>query len=136
MGSRIGLTLVVALLLGADPTKKPQGVWVYTEYTVGGEKIDPKQSQLEFKGDKFTYTAKGEDTVTGTYTIDREKSPATMDLTIEREGEKITLSAIYELTGDVLKLCYPTRNSVSGGRPKKFEATAHTVLAIFKRQKS
>src|SRR5207248_8856589 len=119
MGSRIGLTLVAALLSGADPTKL-QGVWVYTEYTVGGEKIDPKQSQLEFKGDKFTCTAKGEEAVTGTYTIDREKSPATMNLTIEREGNKITVPAIYEFKGDVLKLCYPTGNSVSGERPKRF----------------
>jgi uncharacterized protein (TIGR03067 family) len=124
-----------AVLLGADPTKL-QGVWVFTEYTVGGEKLEPKQSQLEFQKDKFTYTAKGEEAVTGTYTIDREKSPATMNLVFEREGEKITLPAIYELRGHVLKLCYPTTGSVSEGRPKRFEATANTVLVILKRQKA
>ncbi len=108
--------------------EKLQGIWIVTAITENGKKMEG-EIRMEFKGDKVTMSEKGEPRGRkGTYTIDPEKSPATIDIPFE-DGED-TLSAIYQLKGDELKIC--------GGeiRPNSFEATANnTVLITLKRQK-
>jgi uncharacterized protein (TIGR03067 family) len=133
------LVAVVAgafLAVGGDTAKpdkeKLQGVWVTTEITSGGKKAD-LEVRMEFKGDKVTMTRKGQPGISGTYTIDPDKSPATMDITLEKEGKKQAIPAIYELKGDELKLCHPFGEG--GARPTTFEASTKTVLATLKRQK-
>jgi hypothetical protein len=56
-----------------------------------------------------------------------------MDIRYEKDGNPITIPAIYELTGDDLKLCHPSAEG--GARPSAIEATAKTVLMTLKRQK-
>jgi uncharacterized protein (TIGR03067 family) len=114
--------------------EKLQGVWVATEIIEGGKKASDEGVRAEFKGDKITIAAEAIPGVTGTYTIDPSKAPATMDITHGDDSKKFTVPAIYELRGDHLKLCHPQREG--GIRPKAFDATAETVLATFERQKS
>ena len=115
--------------------EKIQGVWLAAGITDRGEKSPlAEEMRMEFKGDQITVTVKDVAPVTGTFTVDPGKAPATMDITIERDGKKVVIPAIFEVTGDDLKLCHPAGES--GGRPKVFEATAKTVLATFKRQQS
>jgi len=142
------VVVMIGILLGAggkdDAVKrerdKLQGIWVFTELTDGGKKASDQERdsmRLEFKGDKLTITIKdapkGEGPIVGTYTIDPQKSPATMDITLEANGKKFTVPAIYELKGDSLKLCHAVDEG--GARPQAFESTPKNVLAILKRQK-
>jgi len=115
--------------------EKLQGVWLATEFTEGGKKTPAEGVSIEFKGDKITTAAKGQWAITGTYAIDAEKTPATMDITFENDGKKVMVPAIYELKGDELKVCHPRIKVENKGRPKAFEATATTVLATLKRHK-
>jgi uncharacterized protein (TIGR03067 family) len=116
--------------------EKLHGVWLATELTEGGKKVPAEGVRIEFKGNKITLAAKGQAAVTGMYTIDPGKTPATMDITFENDGKKVTVPAIYGLKGDDLKLCHPLLPQGEGWvRPKAFEATAKTVLGTLKRQK-
>ena len=117
--------------------RKLQGVWSVTELTEAGEKAPAEKAQslcLEFKGEAITITIKGKAAVKGTFTVDPEKSPATMNISFEKDGKTVTIPAIYELKGDDFKLCHP--QSESGTKPSAIEATSNTVLMTLKRKKS
>src|SRR5262249_15831658 len=105
-----------------------EGVWVGTAKEAG--KKVALEVRMEFKGKKVTISLKGEAALTGTYKIAPDKSPATMDITIQGT----TILAIYELKGDQLKICNSTTEG--GARPSAIEATEKTALATLKRQKS
>ncbi len=134
----------VGTLFAADVDGKSkdqlQGVWVATEIIDGGKKVPDMDARLEFVGEKVKLTMGGKGGATeqhpGTYTIDTRKFPATMDITFERNGEKVTLPAIYELKGDTLKLCHPQDQDGREIRPSALEPTVTTVLVTLKRQKS
>jgi uncharacterized protein (TIGR03067 family) len=114
--------------------EKLQGNWKATEIIAGGEKR-AVEVRMTFQGDKVAMVelpAGGG--FTGTYSIDPEKSPATMNFTRGAEGSKVTVLAIYELKGDELKICHILLDK-GGERPKAFEATAKTILVTLKRQK-
>ena len=89
--------------------------------------------RMEFKEDKLTVTQKGvtltDEKLGGTYRINSEKSPATMDFTVEVK----TSPGIYELKGDELRICFPF--VFEGSRPNAFEVTEKSVLITLKRQK-
>jgi uncharacterized protein (TIGR03067 family) len=61
----------------------------------------------------------------GRLVLDRERRPATMDL-MGQEGpnQGRTIRAIYELTGDVLRICYELG---SPERPQAFESEPGTL---------
>jgi len=116
---------------------KLQGVWAVTELTEANKKASDKKAQslrIEFQGEASIIISHGKAALKGTYTVDREKSPATMDITYEKDGKTVTIPALYELKGDDLKLCHPSAEG--GSRPNAIEATANTVLLTLKRQKS
>jgi uncharacterized protein (TIGR03067 family) len=143
MRRTVVLLMIAATLHAADSPRdaatgdreKLQGVWRATEFIDGGKKTPAEGVSIEFKGDKITTTVRGQWSVSGTYAIDSEKAPATMDMTFENDGRKATVPAIYELRGDELKLCHPKTGAQGGVRPKVFEATAKTVFATLKRYK-
>jgi uncharacterized protein (TIGR03067 family) len=71
----------------------------------------------------------------GTVKIDATKTPKTMDIVAtegKNKGRKVL--AIYDLTGDTLKVCYDVQG---GPRPVGFESTAENkmLLVIYKRKK-
>jgi uncharacterized protein (TIGR03067 family) len=132
----------VVFALGADTDavkreqKKLQGVWAVTEITDKSDAEKDKTMRVEFKGNKLTIKRGDKFLGTATYTVDPTKSPATMDLTIEKDGKQETILAIYELKGDTMRFCHHDGKAAGTSRPKTFEATPTTVLAVLKRQKS
>ena len=71
----------------------------------------------------------------GTFKIDATKTPKTMDITaVEGQNKGKTVLAIYELSGDTLKVCYDAKG---GPRPAMFESTADNklVLVVYKKKK-
>jgi uncharacterized protein (TIGR03067 family) len=116
-----------------DAQAKLKGTWNSTEVVKGGEKSD-KSLTLKFDGDKVTVAIGGEDEISAKYTVDPSKSPATLDVTIEHDGQTITAEALYELKGDVLRLCHAV-DVLGGTRPTAIEATATTSVVTLKRSK-
>jgi uncharacterized protein (TIGR03067 family) len=113
--------------------QKLQGVWKLTELIEGGKKMPTKDATIEFKGDQLFLTFGGEKQK-GTYTINPTKTPAWLDVTIERDGKRQTTKGIYEVKRDQMRFCHP--NGETGERPTAFEATPQTVIAVLKKQKS
>jgi uncharacterized protein (TIGR03067 family) len=139
---RASLALVCCLLLStpawavdAREQEKLQGTWGFTELTEGGRKGQEKDIELKlvFKGNTVTFTGKGK-SLQGTYVVDPGQKPRTMDITYEKDGEKLTVPMIYELEGDTLKFCH-FEGSSQKGRPKELVASEKTVLAVLKREK-
>ena len=117
--------------------EKLQGVWAVTKLMEAGKKAPDEKAKsirIEFKGAATTISIKDKAVAKGTYTVDPEKSPATMDITFEKEGKTVTIPAIYEIQGDDLKLCHPYGEG--GTRPNAIEATANSIHITLKRQKS
>jgi len=77
----------------------------------------------------------GEQTESGTYKIDTKAKPTTMDIAPSDGPQKgKTIKAIFELSGDTIKICYPLEN---GEQPKEFASTkdSKVFLVTYKRQK-
>jgi uncharacterized protein (TIGR03067 family) len=138
------ILLVVAALFAAAGTGKAlqqqkanlDGVWSVAELTEAGTRAPDAKAQslrIEFKGDAITITLKDKLAIKGTVTVDSKSTPSTMDIRYEKDGKTITIPAVYELTGDDLKLCHPSAEG--GARPSAIEATAKTVLLTLKRKK-
>jgi uncharacterized protein (TIGR03067 family) len=74
----------------------------------------------------------GGETDSGSFTVDDAKSPNAMDIRPANNPDRI-IPAIYELTGDTLRVCYATK----GARPTEFksEADSGVVLFTYKRGK-
>jgi uncharacterized protein (TIGR03067 family) len=103
--------LVAALLVvaGALPEKsaeaelrKLQGNWRVAAVEVDG-RVTPAEAEytLAVSGDKITQTVLGRK-LTGTVRIDPQAKPKTIDLVW---GPDDTTLGVYELDGDVLKVC-------------------------------
>jgi len=128
--------LVAIPAIAGDAAKEAQGklkgAWTTTEIVKGGQKEEVK-IRLEFDGGKLNVTLPNGETATGTYSIDASKTPATMDISIEQGGNTHKIDAIYEIKGDVLRLCHA--HGDGGARPTAIEATEKTALATLKRDK-
>ena len=120
-----------------EDLKAMEGEWTPTTGEVGGKPFPDevlKTIKLFLKDDSYTVTV-GEMTDRGTVKLDASKTPKTLDI-IGTEGPNKgkTFAAIYELSGDTLKVCY----NLSGiERPTEFktkEGTQH-FLVTYKRAK-
>jgi uncharacterized protein (TIGR03067 family) len=107
-----------------------QGTWLQVSEERKGEKLPEDKirgGKIVFADDKVTWQGEPETRVReGTYTIDPEKKPKEIDLTI---GD-ITLKGLYELKGNTLKIVIAER-----GRPTEFDSTAGGGLLVFERKK-
>jgi uncharacterized protein (TIGR03067 family) len=122
----------------AKEQEKLQGTWSFTELSQGGNKDEEKRAALQIvlKENTFTLAAKGgKAALEGTYVVDPSQKPKTMDITIEKDGEKRTMQAIYELEGDTLKLCHFLGDLAFKERPKELDANKDTMLGVLKREK-
>ena len=138
--------LMVGLLIAADDAKsenkkdieKMQGEWTMASGERNGEAIPDEIVQSlkrTIKGNE--YTVKREDEVLngGTFTVDATKSPKTIDLKItEGQAAGQSLHGIYELDGDMMKICYANPGKP---RPTEFSAKAGSdqTIATWKRAK-
>ena len=131
-------TACAAIASAGDATKaakeKLQGSWQSTEIVNGGNKSD-LEVNVKFDGDKVAVTIARKDSIHGTYSIDPSKSPATIDLKLDKDGNTLDVQAIYEVKGDELKIRKRHCQGEGGERPTAFESTEKTALATLKRQK-
>ena len=133
------LTLVAALLLAApdDAAKadkeKFQGSWLIESLEEKGEKTDAEELEglvIRFEGDKYhAINKEGEDIERGTFTIDTDRSPPTIDFQIKRgPDEGKSQLGIYQFRGTTLKVCYAPAGSKD--RPKEFAANAEGEVSL------
>jgi uncharacterized protein (TIGR03067 family) len=133
------LAVLIAFPVLAEDKGEPKmdGVWAPTSAELGGMKLPDeivKGLKLVIKDSKYTVTV-GVQTDKGTVKVDASTKPKSLDITgAEGPNKDKTFLAIYELTGDTLKVCY----DLSGkARPTTFETKPNTqlFLATYKREK-
>jgi uncharacterized protein (TIGR03067 family) len=113
-----------------DDLKAFQGTWKPTEANLGDNKIEMmvlEKAKIVFAEDKYTVTI-DEQIEKGVVALDAKKSPKQMDIfpTSGTNNGK-TLWAIYEIEGDVLRVCYSLTPNV---RPENFEPDSNTLLYV------
>ena len=92
-----------------DTAQSLNGTWLPKVAEIGGEKFPDevrKAMTLLIADDKYTVTI-GEKLDKGTVKLDRAAKPNAMDITgTEGPNNGKTFLAIYDLSGDTLKVCY------------------------------
>jgi uncharacterized protein (TIGR03067 family) len=120
-----------------EDAKKMQGTWKPVTAELAGKPYPDavlKTMTLVLTDGKYAATV-GEGTDEGTVKLDPAKEPRAMDIVGTKgpnQGKKIP--AIYELTGDTLRICY----DLSGKeRPREFKTREGTLqfLVEYRRQK-
>jgi uncharacterized protein (TIGR03067 family) len=138
--SVLALAVVIAAPLPKEPAKKPEspalvGTWKCVGMVVGGKNntADVESGVVfEFTADgKMYLTQNGKPQPDGSFTLDPSKSPAAIDLVMEKDTP--TLQAIFRIEADVLTFCFD--NGRPDKRPTEFAAPDGTtlMLATFKR---
>ena len=120
-------TLFFSPTAKANDLKDMEGTWKVESAEAGGQKIesdDVKAIVVKITGDR--YEVKTKDKVdAGTLKLDETQKPKTMDAT-DTEGLDAgkVVKAIYELSGDTLRVCYaiegaerPTEMATKEGSP-------------------
>jgi uncharacterized protein (TIGR03067 family) len=113
--------------------KTIEGTWIPVTFEVGGVKLPEesfKDAKLVMTDGHYTYQNDH-----GTYKLFTSEKPRAMDVTgIEGPNQGKTFPAIYELTGDTLRICYDLAGKT---RPTEFATRAGTrqFLASYKRAK-
>ncbi len=130
-------TLLFSQTSRADDLKDMTGTWKVESAEAGGKKIeseDLKEIVVKITGDR--YEVKAKDKVdAGTLKLDETQKPKTMDAT-DTEGLDAgkVVKAIYELSGDTLRVCYALEG---GDRPTEFATKEGSPLLMltYKREK-
>jgi uncharacterized protein (TIGR03067 family) len=141
IGMCFGCVLAFAALVRSDDApddaKMLNGTWVVVSADLSGKAMPDdfvKSLKLTIDGEKYT-TKVGDEVDKGTLKIDPAKKPKTMDISpSEGPNKGKTLLAIYQVTGDALKVCYRLGE---GDRPDEFKSTAENKLFLvnYKREK-
>jgi uncharacterized protein (TIGR03067 family) len=114
--------------------EKVQGSWVLTALVVEGKEIKDPKGKLTVKGENYTFSS-GDTNNKGVYKVDPTKTPMTLDIICKEGTDKgKTLPAIFEVTGDTMKVCL---NIKGKDRPKEFASKPDSgnVLESWKREK-
>ncbi len=112
----MNLTIILLMTLGCfaagntpddatkDEVKNLQGTWVRIAVDVDGRKSEDGKDSTK----TITLIIKGDQYHDESFKIDPTKSPKQIDvMTNDDKGKPFTLPGIYELKGDVLKVCFP-----------------------------
>ncbi len=114
------LMLIGTTTIAADPPRARKGIegtWQGVSSEINGKPMPPisvQKMRFVFDNGKYTYLYNGKIEEEGTYTIDPDKKPATIDWDL-KGGKK--LHGYYEVTGNSLKFCFA---DVGQPRPKGF----------------
>jgi uncharacterized protein (TIGR03067 family) len=112
---------------GADDAKGLQGTWIAVKTELAGEPVNWTVT-LTIEDDKYTILANGKPDK-GTCKIDAAARPGKMTITGGEGGPNAgkTFLAIYELDGDMLRICY----DLSGQKhPETFATQKGTPLYL------
>lgn len=134
----LGMTAYGLHAADAKSVLKPlQGTWRPQTGELAGKALAGnalKAIKLVISDDKYTVTV-GEQVDRGTWKVNAVKKPKTMDIVgVEGPNKGKTFLAIYEITGDTLRICY----DLSGkARPTEFKTTTGTMhfLITYQREK-
>ena len=123
---------------GKEDSKMMEGTWLPVEAELAGQKFPDevlKTLKLTLSDGKYTVKV-GEQIDKGTVKLDLTTKPKAMDITgTEGPNKGKTLLAIYELTGDTLRICYDLAGKK---RPTEFKTVKDTqqFLVSYKREKN
>lgn len=117
-----------------------EGTWILNGMEILGEKApaeeinkEPESDRtLKVTADKMIFVKKGKEDPS-TYTTDKSKSPAHIDLVKKGEDGKEEKSyGIYKIDGDTLTLCI-VESDKADDRPKEFktEKTGKSLSVVF-----
>lgn len=131
---RLGLLLGTALLALAaatpDDAKTIQGTWLPIAAELGGQPVPDavlKTIRLRLAAGRYEVFV-GEQPDRGTYTMDAAAAPKCITVTgTDGANAGKTFPAIYELTGDTLRICYDLSGSK---RPAEFKTAGGTALYL------
>jgi uncharacterized protein (TIGR03067 family) len=137
------LLLLAVPLIGVEPAAseankkeldKLQGVWRLQARQDEGRDDKPRElgsMTVTITGNKFKSVEDGE-TTEGSLAIDAGKKPAAVDMVPSR-GKEEKLLGIYQLEGDILKVCYARPGA---DRPTEFatKEKSRQVLLTFKKE--
>ena len=113
--------------------KMIEGNWIPVSFEINGQKLPEesfKNTQLVLTDGNYKYQNDQ-----GTYKLIPTEKPKAMDITgTAGPNQGKTILAIYELTGDTLRICYDLGGKT---RPSEFSTMAGTkqFLAYYKRSK-
>jgi uncharacterized protein (TIGR03067 family) len=131
----------------ADDLKALQGTWVVTDATNDGEPIPDEfretmtlifdKEKLRFEGPLAAEAGQKPEFPEFRFKIDTKASPRAIDMTALNGPQKDQLvPALYEIKGDVLKLCGPSRPDKDSKRPTSITAEkgSEQILFVLKRK--
>jgi uncharacterized protein (TIGR03067 family) len=132
---------VFSSVFGEEPKEdeKLKGTWLLTGLEIDGKAISQeelkKNNIVMFGAGKITTREEGkpDDKVETQYKVDPTKKPKTIDIAPETPERGVILG-IYEIEGDVLKICVGRPGKE---RPIKFETKSDSghALTVLKRMK-
>jgi uncharacterized protein (TIGR03067 family) len=136
----VGLLFACPSPAPGDDAKKDEakidGTWVATSTELAGRKLPTGGEPIKLTLKKGEYEVKAESLDKGTVTYDDKADPKAMDIKgVEGPNEGKTFLAIYELSGDKLKICYDLAGKA---RPTEFKTKPKTklLLVTYERKKS
>jgi uncharacterized protein (TIGR03067 family) len=107
-----------------------QGSWLVTSLELDGQAMPANifaSARLVIKGHRFTSVGMGAE-YEGTLEVDESTTPRQIDMQFDAGPEKGNVNlSIYELSGDIWKICVATRGSL---RPSIFESTPGSSFAV------
>jgi len=123
-----------------DDVKALQGTWKPEKAELGGEALPAdalQQIVLKITENAYKVTISGEDqNDEGTFVVDTAAKPKTMTVkSVKGANEGKTFLAIYELDGDVFRVCYAlegTKFPTEFASPKD----SHFFFITYRRQKN
>ena len=126
-----GLSLSLAVVRAEDEQGGGlDGTWLPTAAELGGKMFPDevrKSIRLVIAGDKYKVTI-GDKVDEGTVKRDPEAEPKQLDITgTDGPNKGRTILAIYELTGDTLRVCYDLGGK---NRPTEFKTTEGSPLFL------
>jgi uncharacterized protein (TIGR03067 family) len=132
------LALVTFALGRAEGEKDSiQGVWKVTGASGGGKDLSGPfaKTTITFAAEgKLSIDDGGGKPVDGTYkVVDDKKKPHQLDLTFKKGDKSETAPTIYEVTGDTLKIGFPSRKA-DPVRPESFDK-AEIVMTLKRESK-
>ena len=145
MSHRIVMLAVVSCLsLGTlaqadavqDELKALEGTWIPASGELGGDpfpKAVLQKMKLTLSGNKYVVMV-GDTKDAGTVKVDPGKKPKTIDITgTEGPNKGKVIQAIYEKTGDTLRVCYELQGK---NRPSEFSTERGTTrfLVTYKKE--
>jgi uncharacterized protein (TIGR03067 family) len=134
LASLCALLLLAApsIALGDDAKKeeaKIDGTWLATSAELAGKKLPQKEGEsitLTLKKGDYELVAESPDK--GTVTYNDSADPKEMDIKgVEGPNKGKTFLAIYELSGDKLKICYDLTGK---DRPTEFKTRPKSKLLL------